>query len=158
MRLRISVRGRVPPSDPCYFQTTKLAIFEGKNLSNYITIDGTMSDDEVVVVVVSRPNRTDHEKESGEKRSLLPPSLGSLPKKATSPQKRWRCLMYSRGTCFVHVYPLPRLLLSADPELALALRVSMEEQRQRQEEEAKRTQQAAAPKEITIPEDNEEGE
>jgi len=47
---------------------------------------------------------------------------------------------------------------AADPELALALRVSMEEQRQRQEEEAKRTQQAAAPKEITIPEDNEEGD
>jgi len=47
---------------------------------------------------------------------------------------------------------------AADPELALALRVSMEEQRQRQEEEAKRNQQPAAPKEITIPEDNEEGD
>jgi len=47
---------------------------------------------------------------------------------------------------------------AADPELALALRVSMEEQRHRQEEEAKRTQQAATPKEITIPEDNEEGD
>jgi len=46
---------------------------------------------------------------------------------------------------------------AADPELALALRVSMEEQRHRQEEEAKRTQ-PAAPKEITIPEDNEEGD
>lgn len=46
---------------------------------------------------------------------------------------------------------------TADPELALALRVSMEEQRHRQEEEAKRTQ-PAAPKEITIPEDNEEGD
>ena len=33
----------------------------------------------------------------------------------------------------------------------------MEEQRQRQEEEVKRNQQPAAPKEITIPEDNEEG-
>lgn len=47
---------------------------------------------------------------------------------------------------------------AADPELALALRVSMEEQRHRQEEEAKRAQQTAAPKEITIPEDNEEGD
>jgi len=47
---------------------------------------------------------------------------------------------------------------AADPELALALRVSMEEQRHRQEEEAKRNQQTAAPKEITIPEDNEEGD
>jgi len=47
---------------------------------------------------------------------------------------------------------------AADPELALALRVSMEEQRQRQEEEAKRNQQPAAPKEITIPEDNEDGD
>jgi len=46
---------------------------------------------------------------------------------------------------------------SADPELALALRVSMEEQRHRQEEEAKRNQEAA-PKETPIPEDNEEGD
>ena len=55
------------------------------------------------------------------------------------------------------LFPTLIIFLSADPELALALRVSMEEQRQRQEEEAKRNQQPAAPKEITIPEDNEEG-
>ena len=52
MRLRISVRGRVPrsvgASVPCYFRTTNIAVFEGIKSSNDIINNGTMSDDEVV--------------------------------------------------------------------------------------------------------------
>ena len=45
----MSVRPSLRPSVPCYFRTTNIAVFEGNNSSNDVIIDGTMSDDEVVV-------------------------------------------------------------------------------------------------------------
>ena len=46
--VRPSVRLSVRPSVPCYFRMRNIAIFECKNSSNDIIIDGTMSDDKVV--------------------------------------------------------------------------------------------------------------
>ena len=43
-----SVGPTVRPSVPCYFQTTNMAVFEVKKLSNDIIINDTMSDVEVV--------------------------------------------------------------------------------------------------------------
>ena len=52
MRLRISIKGHVRPSVrpyvPCYFQTTNVAVSEGKKSSTDIIINDIMSDDEVV--------------------------------------------------------------------------------------------------------------
>ena len=47
MRLRISIRGCVRPSVPCYFRVTDMA-FEGKKSSNEIINNDVVSDDEVV--------------------------------------------------------------------------------------------------------------
>ena len=46
--VRPSVRPSVGPSVPRYFQTTNIAVFEGKKSTNDIKNNGTMSDDEVV--------------------------------------------------------------------------------------------------------------
>ena len=48
MRLRISIRGRVRPSVPCYFRPTTKDVFEGEKSLNEIKINDTVSDDDVV--------------------------------------------------------------------------------------------------------------
>ena len=39
----------ISPSVPCHFQTTNMAVFEGKKSSNDFIINDAMSDDRVVV-------------------------------------------------------------------------------------------------------------